>query len=66
MQRYAGLVFLPPDLPLLQAALVVQGRTLLQGDPTGMSSVWGKVVIAAGLVVVITLAIRFFWDQRNR
>lgn len=39
---------------------------LLQGDPTGMSTVWGKLVIAAGLLLVIIMTVRFLWDRRNR
>ncbi|CAM01051.1 hypothetical protein SACE_1733 [Saccharopolyspora erythraea NRRL 2338] len=31
-----------------------------------MSSPLGKLVIAAGLLVVIVLALRFLWERRNR
>lgn len=39
---------------------------LLQADPTGMSSPLGWVVIAAGLLVVIVVLVRWLWDQRKR
>lgn len=39
---------------------------LLQADPTGMSSPLGRVVIAAGLLVVIVVLVRWLWDQRKR
>ncbi|WP_268952428.1 MULTISPECIES: hypothetical protein [Saccharopolyspora] len=38
---------------------------LLQTDPTGMSTPLGQVVIAATLIAVIALAIRFFWQNRK-
>lgn len=38
----------------------------MQGDPTGLSTVAGKLVIGAGLLFAIILALRWFWDQRNR
>ncbi|WP_281290252.1 hypothetical protein [Saccharopolyspora dendranthemae] len=38
---------------------------LLQADPTGMSTPLGQVVIAATLLVVIVLAIRFLWQNRR-
>ncbi|WP_461152703.1 hypothetical protein [Saccharopolyspora tripterygii] len=38
---------------------------LLQADPTGMSTPLGQVVIAATLLAVIVLAIRFFWQNRR-
>ena len=39
---------------------------LLQADPTGMSSPLGRVVIAAGLLVVVVVLVRWLWDQRKR
>ena len=39
---------------------------LLQADPTGMSSPLGRVVIAAGLLVVLVVLVRWLWDQRKR
>lgn len=39
---------------------------LLANDPTNLSTPLGKLVIAAGLLVVIVVAVRFLWDQRNR
>jgi hypothetical protein len=39
---------------------------LLQADPTGLSTPLGQAVLAAGFLVVITLAIRFLWERRNR
>jgi hypothetical protein len=41
------------------------GVLLLQTDPTGMSTPLGQVVIAATLIAVIALAIRFFWQNRK-
>ena len=42
------------------------GVLLLANDPTNLSTPLGKLVIAAGLLVVIVVAVRFLWDQRNR
>ncbi|WP_255526536.1 hypothetical protein [Saccharopolyspora montiporae] len=39
---------------------------LLQSDPTGLTTPFGRLVMAAGLLVVIALAIRFLWDHRNK
>lgn len=39
---------------------------LLQNDPTGLTTPLGKLVMAAGLLVVIALAVRFLWDHRNK
>ncbi|MBA8825643.1 hypothetical protein FHX42_003009 [Saccharopolyspora lacisalsi] len=39
---------------------------LAQGGPLGLSSVWGQLIIVVWLVVVILLAVRWFWNQRNR
>jgi hypothetical protein len=39
---------------------------LLQGDPTGLSSPWGQAVMAASMLAVIVLAVRFLWEHRNR
>ncbi|WP_268951371.1 hypothetical protein [Saccharopolyspora aridisoli] len=38
---------------------------LLQTDPTGMSTPLGQVVIAATLLAVIALAVRFLWQNRK-
>ncbi|PKW15193.1 hypothetical protein [Saccharopolyspora spinosa] len=42
------------------------GVLLLLADPTGLSSPLGQAVIGAGFLVVIALAVRFFWEHRNR
>lgn len=39
---------------------------LAQADPTGLSSPLGKLVIGAGMLVTVVLALKFLWDQRNR
>ncbi|GAB2747908.1 hypothetical protein GCM10027174_22620 [Salinifilum aidingensis] len=39
---------------------------LAQADPTGLTTPLGKLVIGAGLLVVVVLAVKFLWDQRNR
>ncbi|GAA0540623.1 hypothetical protein GCM10011581_38170 [Saccharopolyspora subtropica] len=39
---------------------------LAQGDPTGLSTPLGQAVIAATLLVVVVLAVRFLWEHRNR
>ncbi|WP_255520903.1 MULTISPECIES: hypothetical protein [unclassified Saccharopolyspora] len=39
---------------------------LLQADPTGLSGPLGQLVIAAMLLVAIIVALRWFWDRRNR
>lgn len=35
-------------------------------DPTGMSTPLGKLVIAAGLLVVVVVLVRHLWQQRKR
>ena len=39
---------------------------LAQGDPSGMSTPLGKIVIALGLVAVIVVLLRALWHQRGR
>jgi hypothetical protein len=39
---------------------------LLQADPTGMSTPLGQAIIAATLLAVIVVAVRWLWNQRNR
>ena len=39
---------------------------LLQDDPTGLTTPFGRLIMAAGLLVVIVLAIRFLWDHRTK
>ncbi|WP_277954949.1 hypothetical protein [Saccharopolyspora soli] len=39
---------------------------LLQTDPTGLSTPLGQAAIAAGLLAVVVLAVRFLWEHRNR
>ncbi|MEU6264070.1 hypothetical protein [Saccharopolyspora shandongensis] len=39
---------------------------LLQADPSGLSTPLGQVVIGAGLLAVVVLAVRFLWEHRNR
>ena len=43
------------------AAVLVQAA-----DPTGLSTPLGKLVIAAGLLVVIVVLVRHLWEQRKR
>lgn len=35
-------------------------------DPTGLSTPLGKLVIAAGLLVVVVVLVRQLWEQRKR
>jgi hypothetical protein len=53
-------------MPSLLVVLYPGGVLLLQGDPTGLSSTAGQLIIAASLLVVIVLAVRYLWDNRNR
>jgi hypothetical protein len=36
------------------------------GDPTGMSSPLGRLVILAGLLASLTLLLRWWWTNRRR
>jgi hypothetical protein len=42
------------------------GEVLAQGDPTGLSSTAGQLVILFGLLAALTVLIRWWWQQRNR
>jgi hypothetical protein len=35
-------------------------------DPTGLSSPIGRLVVLAGLVAALVLALRWWWQNRNR
>lgn len=39
---------------------------LAQADPTGLSTPLGKLVIGAGMLVTVVLAVKYLWDHRNR
>ncbi|GAA2340284.1 hypothetical protein GCM10009854_15880 [Saccharopolyspora halophila] len=39
---------------------------LMQADPTGLSTPLGKIAIAATLIAVIALAVRFLWQNRGK
>jgi hypothetical protein len=41
-------------------------RLLLDGDPTGLSSTYGQLAIAAGLAAAVVVALRAFWHNRRR
>jgi hypothetical protein len=41
-------------------------RLLLDGDPTGLSSTYGQLAIAAVLVAALVVALRAFWHNRKR
>lgn len=47
-------------------SLVHAGSLLSQADPSGLSTMWGKLVIIAILLTVLIMAVRFLWDRRNR
>ncbi|WP_158546687.1 hypothetical protein [Halopolyspora algeriensis] len=53
-------------LVLQGVPVLLHGDPLLQGDPTGLSSWPGRLVIAAILLSVLVLAVRWFRDQRKR
>jgi len=40
--------------------------TFGQGDPTGLSSPLGQLVVLFGLVVSLTLLLRWWWQNRRR
>ncbi|GAA1300749.1 hypothetical protein [Saccharothrix xinjiangensis] len=40
--------------------------TLLQEDPTGLSSPIGTVVVIAALVAAIVVGLRAYWHNRKR
>lgn len=46
---------------LADAALAAQAA-----DPTGLSTPLGKLVIGAGLLVVVVVLVRHLWEQRKR
>ncbi len=37
-----------------------------QGDPTGLSSPLGQLVVLAGLLASLTLMLRWWWQNRRR
>jgi hypothetical protein len=39
---------------------------LAQGDPTGMSSPLGRIVVLLGLLASLTLLLRWWWQNRRR
>lgn len=39
---------------------------LAQGDPTGLSSVTGQLVILLGLLAALAVLLRWWWQQRGR
>lgn len=39
---------------------------LLQADPTGMSTPLGKIAVAAMLLAVIVVLVRFLWQNRGK
>jgi hypothetical protein len=39
---------------------------LAQGDPTGLSSPLGRVVVLVGLLTSLVLLLRWWWQQRGR
>jgi hypothetical protein len=39
---------------------------LQQADPTGLSTPLGQAVMAATMLAVIVVALRWFWNQRKR
>lgn len=39
---------------------------LAQGDPTGLSSTTGQLVILFGLLAALLVLIRWWWEQRGR
>ncbi|MDQ2790876.1 MAG: hypothetical protein M3Y73_14655 [Actinomycetota bacterium] len=39
---------------------------LTQGDPTGLSSTTGQLVILFGLLSALVVLIRWWWQQRRR
>jgi hypothetical protein len=39
---------------------------LLQADPSGMSTPLGKIVVAAMLLAVIVVLVRFLWHNRGK
>jgi hypothetical protein len=39
---------------------------LAQTDPTGLSSTAGQLVIILGLLAVLAVLIRWWWQQRGR
>ncbi|MGB8962356.1 MAG: hypothetical protein WCC38_10420 [Pseudonocardiaceae bacterium] len=38
----------------------------MQGDPTGLSSTVGQLVILFGLLSALVVLIRWWWQQRRR
>jgi hypothetical protein len=45
---------------------VYRDGVLAQGDPTGLSSTTGQLVILFGLLAALVVLIRWWWQQRGR
>jgi hypothetical protein len=45
---------------------VYREGVLAQGDPTGLSSTTGQLVILFGLLAALVVLIRWWWQQRGR
>ena len=45
---------------------VYREGVLTQGDPTGLSSTTGQLVILFGLLAALVVLIRWWWQQRGR
>ena len=56
-----------PHSARLSARLrVYRDGVLAQGDPTGLSSTAGQLVILFGLLAALVVLIRWWWQQRGR
>ncbi len=45
---------------------VYRDGVLTQGDPTGLSSTAGQLVILFGLLAALAVLVRWWWQQRGR
>ena len=52
--------------PIRPGSVEPMTSVLGQGDPTGLSSPLGQLVVLAGLLASLTLMLRWWWQNRRR
>jgi hypothetical protein len=48
------------------SVLAIHAALAVPGDPTGMSSPLGRLVVLAGLLVALVVLLRWWWFNRRR
>lgn len=51
--------------PIRPGSVAPMTSVLGQGDPTGLSSPLGQLVVLAGLLASLTLLLRWWWQNRR-